>query len=104
MGASAAAGIDPPLGPVHPDFRDLDRYRADTEQLLLSGFGERCCSHPGQVTVVNEVFTPARLEVDEAATVVARYDEATAAGEGVIVGNDGTMIDEAYVRTARRVL
>jgi citrate lyase subunit beta/citryl-CoA lyase len=102
--ASAAAAIDAPLGPVHPDFRDLDAYRASTEQLLAAGFGGRCCIHPAQVAVVNEVYTPAPHEIAAARELLDAYEAATDAGSGVLVGADGSMVDEAYVRTARNLL
>ena len=102
--ASAAAGIAAPVGPVDPDFRDLGRFRETTTTLRDMGFGGRCCIHPAQVEAVNDVFTPSPDEVQWAAALVARFEGAAASGAGVIVGDDGTMVDEAYVRTARRLL
>ncbi len=54
--------------------------------------------------MVNEVFTPSAEDVDAASRLVAAYDAAVLSGEGVIVAEDGSMVDEAYVRTARRTL
>ncbi|MFQ5554264.1 MAG: HpcH/HpaI aldolase/citrate lyase family protein [Acidimicrobiia bacterium] len=102
--ASAAAGLDQPLAPVHPDFTNLDAYRRGSEELQAAGYGGRACIHPAQVEIVNQVFTPSSEEVARAMRLVARYAEAVAAGDGVIVVDDGTMVDEAYVRTARRTL
>ena len=102
--ASAAAGIEAPIGPVDPDFRDLARFAESTVSLRDHGFGGRCCIHPAQLDVVNDVFTPTPNEVAAALRLVAHYEVAAAAGEGVIVAEDGTMVDEAYVRTARRTL
>jgi citrate lyase subunit beta/citryl-CoA lyase len=102
--ASAAAGIEPPVGPVSTDFRDLDALRRSTEALRRLGYAGRACIHPAQVTVVNEVFTPAPDEVERARDVVARFEAAAAAGSGVCTDAAGRMIDEAVVRQARRVL
>ncbi len=102
--ASAAAGIDAPIGPVDPEFRDLTRFTDSTICLRDQGFGGRCCIHPAQVAVVNDVFTATPDEVAAALRLVAHYEEAAAAGDGVIVAEDGTMVDEAYVQTARRIL
>ena len=102
--ASAAAGIEPPVGPVSTDFRDLDALRTSTEHLRRMGFRGRSCIHPAQVGIVNEVFTPTGPEVERAERLVRLYDRAVAAGQGVIADDDGKMIDEAVVRTARRVV
>ena len=102
--ASAAAGIEPPVGPVSTDFRDLDALRHSTERLRRMGFRGRSCIHPAQVDIVNEVFTPTGEEVERAERLVQLYDRAVAAGQGVIADDGGKMIDEAVVRTARRVV
>jgi citrate lyase subunit beta/citryl-CoA lyase len=99
--ASAAARLDPPIGPVSTDFKDLDAFRRSTEALRRMGFGARAVIHPAQVAIVNESFTPSAEEVAEASKLVARFD---ATGGGVGVDDDGRMIDEAIVRAARRTL
>ena len=102
--ASAAAGIDPPVGPVSTNFRDLDALRASTEAVRRLGYRGRACIHPAQIAVVNEVFTPSAEQVDAARTLIAAYDAAVAAGSGVLIGPDGRMVDEAVVRQARRLV
>ena len=102
--ASAAAGIDPPVGPVSTDFRDLDALRASCEGLRRMGFRGRSCIHPAQVAVVNEMFTPTVAQLEKAERLVANYDDALRAGDGVIVDDNGRMIDEAVVRSARRIV
>jgi citrate lyase subunit beta/citryl-CoA lyase len=99
--ASAAAGIDPPIAPVSTDFKDLDALRASTRALRGMGFGARAAIHPAQVAVINEAFTPTTEEVEAARALLARFD---AEGGGVGVDERGRMIDEATVRTARRVV
>jgi len=102
--ASAAAEIDPPTAPVSTQFRDLDAFRADTESLRRMGFGARSCIHPDQLAVAAEVFTPGAADVESARELVAAFEAAVARGEGVFVGPDGRMVDEAVVRHARRLL
>ncbi len=102
--ASAAAGIEPPVGPVSTDFRDLDALRVSTERLRRMGFRGRSCIHPAQIDIVNNVFTPTAEQVEKAERLVLLYDEALAAGTGVIADDGGKMIDEAVVRTARRIV
>jgi len=102
--ASAALGLEPPLGPVSPNFRDLDALRSETQSLASLGFGSRPAIHPAQVPVYNEVFTPSADAVDRARTLVDLYDTALAEGRGAVTDSDGHMVDEAVVRVARRLL
>lgn len=98
--ASAAAGIDPPVGPVSTDFADLDALRASTHALRRMGFGGRAAIHPAQVAIINEVFTPSEDEVRAAKELIAALE---AAG-GATTGPDGRMIDEPVIKAARLVL
>jgi citrate lyase subunit beta/citryl-CoA lyase len=102
--ASAAAGIEPPVGPVSTNFRDLEALRASTRALARLGYVGRACIHPAQAAVVNEVFTPDAADVAAARALVERYDAAVAAGLGVFVDDSGRMVDLAVVRQARRTL
>jgi citrate lyase subunit beta/citryl-CoA lyase len=102
--ASAAAGIEAPVGAVSPDFSDLDALRVTTQRLRRLGFAGRAVIHPRQVAIVNDVFTPSSREVEDARRVLASYEAAVASGSGVFVGQDGRMIDEAVVRMSRRVV
>jgi citrate lyase subunit beta/citryl-CoA lyase len=101
---SAAAGIGPPVGPVSVDFNDLERFRASTLTLKRLGFRSRACIHPAQVKVVNEVFTPSIMEVEQARLLVETFDDALERGSGVVRDETGAMVDEAVVRAARRLL
>ena len=101
--ASAAAGIDAPMGPVLTDFRDHDSLRRSSEALARLGFGSRPAIHPAQVHIINESFTPTPEQVADARGLIEAFEAALAAGAGV-GATDGVMFDEAVVRQARRVL
>jgi citrate lyase subunit beta/citryl-CoA lyase len=102
--ACAAAGIDPPVGLVSVNFRDLEALRASTKGLLRMGFRSRPEIHPAQIPVIKDVFTPSPDEVAAAQALKAEYGMALQEGRGVIVGPDGNMVDEATVREARGVI
>ncbi len=102
--ASAAAGIDPPSGPVPLDPTDPDALRADTEALKAAGFGSRLANHPAQVEIIAAVFRPTAAERDAALALVTAFDDAITRGEGILVDDQGRMVELAVVRHARRVL
>ncbi|WP_256839538.1 HpcH/HpaI aldolase/citrate lyase family protein [Ornithinimicrobium faecis] len=102
--ASAAARISPPVGPVSTDFRDLEAFRSSTRDLARRGYVGRACIHPAQIDPVHEVFTPSGADLARARDLVQRFDEAVAAGRGVVVAEDGRMVDEAVVRQARHLM
>lgn len=102
--ASAAAGIHPPVGPVSRITKDLDAFRASTERIRRQGFVGRACVHPGQLTVVHDVFAPTPAEVAAARDVIERLDAAEAAGRGVLLDAQGRLVDPAVIRNARKTL
>lgn len=102
--ASAAAGIEAPTGPVYTALGDTEGLRVDTEALRRAGFGARSAVHPSQVAVINEVFTPSTAELAEARALVSLFERSLQRGEGVCVDDQGRMVDEAVIRSARRVL
>lgn len=102
--ASAAAGLRGPTAPASTDYRDLEAFRRSCRTLRRLGFAARSAIHPAQVDVVNEVFAPTESELARARDLVARFDAAVRDGNGVMVDGDGRMVDEAVVRSARRLL
>lgn len=104
VAAGAAAGIGPPVAPVRVDFRDLDALERSTRALARLGFVGRACIHPAQLPVVNAVFTPDPEEVADARQMLVRYEASLASGVAVFLDEKGRMVDEAIVRTARRIV
>jgi citrate lyase subunit beta / citryl-CoA lyase len=101
VAASAAFGCPPPIGPVWVDVRDTDGLRSSTQSLRRGGFSSRQAIHPAQVAIINDAMSPTADEVDRAARLV---DLAERAGGGACVDDDGRMVDEAVLRSARRLL
>ncbi|MGH9059643.1 MAG: HpcH/HpaI aldolase/citrate lyase family protein, partial [Acidimicrobiales bacterium] len=101
---SRAAGLHPPVGPIWAAYADLDGLRRSSEALRRMGYLGRACIHPAQVPIVHQVFTPDRAEVEAARALLDRFDQALAAGSGVITDGRGAMVDEAMVKAARRTL
>jgi citrate lyase subunit beta/citryl-CoA lyase len=55
--AGAAAGLARPVGPISIEIGDAVALRSSSMALRRLGYGGRVCLHPGQVEVVNEVFS-----------------------------------------------
>ena len=101
--ASAAAGLRPPVDVVHLDIRAEESLRAEALLARSLGMGAKACIHPGQVPIVNDVFSPNEQDVESAHEVVTAFAAAVADGNGVTVVN-GKMIDTPLVRKAERIL
>ena len=99
--ASTSAGINPPVAAVSPDFKNLEDFRKSTLHFKELGYFGRSCIHPDQIAIANEVFTPSVIELANAQDIL---DRLTAAGGGVALDANGRMIDEAFARSARRIL
>jgi citrate lyase subunit beta/citryl-CoA lyase len=61
------------------------------------------CIHPGQVTIVNEEYTPAKAEVDYAYKLIKLDQEAAASGRGSFT-LDGKMVDIPIIVRARKLI
>jgi len=88
---------------IWPDIEDAAGLRVDSLRARRLGFSGKTLIHPGQIGVVNEVFSPSAAEVEEARRVVRAFDEALGRGDGA-VALDGQMLDPPVVDRARRVL
>jgi citrate lyase subunit beta / citryl-CoA lyase len=101
--ASRAAGIGPPHDGAYPMFRDLDGLRREAEQARDLGMFGKHAVHPGQVPVIDAVFTPTEDQLDRARAIVARFDASERAGVGNIdVG--GQFVDYPVAHRARALL
>jgi len=67
------------------------------------GFAGKCLIHPGQIAIVNEVFSPSREDVELAQRVVAAFEEAKAAGIGAVMLG-GQLVELPIVERARQTL
>ncbi|HET6492227.1 MAG TPA: CoA ester lyase, partial [Burkholderiales bacterium] len=85
------------------DFSDWERFRQMVRRSRRFGFDGAGCIHPGQVTVVNEEYTPSAEEVEYARKMIRLDEEAAANGRGSFQ-IDGKMIDIPVVVRARNLL
>jgi citrate lyase subunit beta/citryl-CoA lyase len=99
--AGAAAAKVAALDTVFVDFRNAEGLRRESEEARRDGFVGKMAIHPGQVAVINEVFTPSAAEIAKAQAVIAAF--AAAPGVGVIA-IDGVMYDRPHLERAKRLL
>ena len=102
--ASRAAELTPPVGAVQIELRDLASLEQSSWRLRRLGFRARAAIHPSQLQMIHTVFSPSEQDVDEARRLIARYEDARESGVGVLVDEDGRMVDEAVVLRSRSVI
>lgn len=102
--AAAAAGLPAPQMSVYADVRDLEGLARSCARGRTLGFVGRTAIHPAQLAVIRKGFAPTEAEIARAQEIVDRVGSAEADGSGTVVLEDGTFLDVAMVRAARRVL
>ncbi len=102
---AARSGGIMPLGYIASvaAFGDWEAFRRMVRRSRQFGFLGASCIHPGQVTIVNEEYSPSPEEVAHAKRVVEENARAAAAGRASFA-IDGKMIDVPVVRRAERLL
>jgi citrate lyase subunit beta / citryl-CoA lyase len=100
--AARHAGLQAIDGP-YLLIKDLDGFRDMAQRSRALGYDGKWALHPGQIDVLNEVFTPTQDEFDKAEAMLEAYRHATDV-EGVGAVMFGTeMIDEASRKMAEQL-
>jgi citrate lyase subunit beta/citryl-CoA lyase len=100
--AAKSCGVAP-IDSVFLAVKDDTGFRKDAELGLRLGYEGKLCIHPRQVSILHEVYTPSRAEIDRAKQVVEAWEKAKADGRGV-VSFDGKMVDAPVAAVQERVL
>lgn len=88
---------------VVSNFEDPDTLRDTCREVKTLGFDGYEAIHPGQVGIINEVFSPDESDIEYARTVLELLDEAEEEGAGA-VNFEGIMLDQAHRRYANKIL
>lgn len=91
------------LDGVFNDLGDDEGFEAECAQGRQLGFDGKTLIHPRQLEPANRVWAPSDEAVDHASRVVAAFEEAEAAGRGVVTV-DGSLVENLHVEQAQRVL
>src|SRR4029434_10414926 len=100
--AASAAGVEA-IDTVYTDIPDLDGLRRECEEGVAMGFTGKISIHPGQVPVINEVFTPPKEAVDEARQLVALFEEHAKRGVYAFTFK-GQMVDAPHLARAKKLV
>src|SRR6476661_6358326 len=102
--AARAAGVMP-LGFIGTvaGFGDWDKFRAMVRRSRRFGFDGAGCIHPGQVTIVNQEYSPSEEEVAYARKIIEMDREAAKTGRGSFA-LDGKMIDIPIIVRAQKLI
>lgn len=101
--ASRAASLERPMDAPQLALHDDEALRAAALRARAQGFAGKLCIHPGQIAIVNEVFSATAAEITRATRIVAAFAEAEAKGVAALTV-DGEMVDYPVVERARQIL
>ena len=82
--------------------KDLDTFREMALRARALGYDGKWALHPGQIDVLNEVFTPTQDEFDKAEAILEAYAHATDVELAGAVMFGTEMIDEASRKMAEQ--
>jgi citrate lyase subunit beta/citryl-CoA lyase len=97
--AARAAGVLAIDSPFFGLVIDMEALAKETRRVKLMGFTGKLLTHPRHVEPVNQVFSPAKEEIEFAGRVMKAYEEARAKGLGA-TSIGGRMIDFGSYRRA----
>jgi citrate lyase subunit beta/citryl-CoA lyase len=100
LAGASAAGV-PAIDTVYVDFRNDAGLRVECEEARRDGFTAKMAIHPGQVAIINDVFTPTPEAIAHAQRIVAAFDAQPGAG---VVGIGGKMYDRPHLVRAKILL
>jgi citrate lyase subunit beta / citryl-CoA lyase len=83
--------------------KDLEGFREMAERARSLGYDGKWALHPGQIDVLNDVFTPTQDEYEKSEAILEAYKQATEVERtgAVMFGNE--MIDEASRKMAEQL-
>ena len=91
------------LDGVYNDINDETGFSSVCLQGAQMGFDGKTLIHPRQLAAANKIFAPSDGDIAEADIIVTAFEQAQAAGKGVVVVN-GQLVENLHVAAARRLL
>jgi citrate lyase subunit beta/citryl-CoA lyase len=88
---------------VYNDIADADGFLASCRQARAFGFDGKTLIHPSQLAPCNDVFAPAREEVEAARKIIAAFELPENRDKGAIA-LDGRMVERLHAEIARNTV
>jgi citrate lyase subunit beta/citryl-CoA lyase len=102
VNAARAAGIEA-LDTPFANIDDEEGLAADAELAKSLGYAGKAAISPRQVSIINNIFSPSKEDIEYAQSVFRAIESGRARGKGAVSLN-GKMIDAPIVERARQVL
>jgi citrate lyase subunit beta/citryl-CoA lyase len=102
VNAARAAGVQP-IDSVYGQVDDLEGLGRWGERSRRLGFVGMGCLHPRQIQPIHDAYNPTGAEIERARRIVAAFEQARAAGLGV-VSLGSKMIDAPVIEQSRRLV
>jgi citrate lyase subunit beta/citryl-CoA lyase len=99
--AAGSAGVDA-IDTLYTDYEDTEGLTEDARFGRDLGFDGKMVIHPGQVSVVNDAFTPDQADVEWARAVLAARDDAE--DDVGVFTVEGEMIDAPLITQAEEIV
>jgi len=99
--SSRSAGLDKPIDTVYVNFKDTEGFRSNCSYVKSLGFGGKLLIHPLQVNTANQVFSPSKVEVEEAREIIDNVKANEHLGTFQL---NGKMVDKPVIEKAKRIL
>jgi citrate lyase subunit beta/citryl-CoA lyase len=103
VNTSRAAGIQAIDTPFLGLLTDKESFSKEVRLAMQLGFKGKQCVHPSQIELINNVFSPAKEDVERAKRVVKAFEEAQGRGLGA-TSLDGRMMDYMSYQQAKEAL
>ncbi|XP_064618421.1 citramalyl-CoA lyase, mitochondrial-like [Liolophura sinensis] len=88
---------------VHTDYKDLDSLKRQSIEGARMGYTGKQVIHPGQISTVQEAFTPSPEKIEWATELIQAFDGHQKSGRGAFTFR-GNMIDMPLLLQARNIL
>ncbi len=96
--ARGIMAIDAPYG----NFKDNEGLTRSAQLACALGCDGKWAIHPGQLDIINQIFSPTQEDIERARKVIEAHNRANEDDRGA-VAVDGRMVDNATVRLAQRM-
>lgn len=101
--AARAHGLGVIDGP-YAGINDPEGLEVVSKMAAALGYDGKWCLHPNQVDIINEAFTPAQEDFDQAKHLLSVYEQSTSGDAKGAIRHGEIMVDEASAKMAQGII